>query len=60
MSGVSQTHENHEPHLLILMWVPGPEVIENESRLYLPGRTPVSGQLKAGRLRQTRSMTARN
>jgi hypothetical protein len=32
---VFQTHENHEQHLLILMWVAGPEVAENDLRLYL-------------------------
>jgi hypothetical protein len=43
MRGIDcQTHENHELHLLILMWVPGPEVAENEPRLYSPVAGPVS------------------
>jgi hypothetical protein len=29
-----QTHENHEPHLLILLGDLGPEVAENNLRLY--------------------------
>jgi hypothetical protein len=47
---VFQTHENHELHLLILMWVAGPEVAENASRLYLPVGTPV-GVRRPGDLR---------
>ena len=48
--------------MLILMWVAGPEVAENDLRLYLSVGTPVGAcgpGNKAGRVRQTRpSMTA--